>query len=71
MKLKLSKESSLHSSDYFELLNSIDIKSNILGNSKKGITRTQDGIILNPNFVVAMLVLLFSFSEKSSLLSGI
>jgi 3-dehydroquinate dehydratase-2 len=48
MKLKLSKESSLHSSDYFELLNSIDIKSNILGNSKKGITRTQDGIILNP-----------------------
>jgi len=51
MKLKLSKESSLHSSDYFELLNSIDIKSNISDKSKKGITRTQDGIILNPNFI--------------------
>jgi hypothetical protein len=51
MRLELSKEGSLHSCDYFELLNSIDMKSNISGTGNKNIAKSRDGIIINPDFI--------------------
>lgn len=54
MKLFLSKDSYLHSKDYFELLTSLDVKP-ILNKAKlKPFLKTKDGVIVNPNFTSEM-----------------
>lgn len=54
MKFKLTKDSYLHSKDYFELLSSINYKPLIKKNKLKPFYKTKDGVVVNPNYTSEM-----------------